>query len=920
MIFKKRLILIIACIGCSIIIYAQKSPLTIEELKSWSGVGNGSISDNGMFVYYTIHDRQQGINILTIKSTKSNWTREFINVSQNTFTSDSKKLLFKLHDSLGILELENERLSFIQDVKRFQVANDALIYHKSSDEKTLFIKSLTNNKIKGYNNVVNYTIAPSKESLLLEVNEEENRVLQILNLASNKSVQIWSDDTAMLGNWSWSADGNQLAFLVERILNENKVYELWYFNKGMYNAEKLVSNDPVGIDEGLTLAKRNPQFNDAGDYLFIALQNSNKSVLKVNPEAVQLEVWSYTDDKLYPIQDKNNGRPDFFTAVVNLSSKNVVQLEKENEKIKAKGNDMVLIEKSLGQVGLWEAEYNIEARQSYILVSTHNGSRKLISEGITNTIQKPGLSPLGKWLIYFNTNENNFFSYEVATGIRRNLTENINTTWYAHNSDEPEPSLTWHPSYNTWLKDDEAFLAYDNSDIWLIDPTGSVNPVNITNGYGKKEGIKFTLLETGNDINNLEVEPRSELLLNAFNKNNKERGFFKVNLSSKSNPLKLSMGPYQYGISVAGQDDVLGLIFPFQKAENAKVWLVTRVSATESPNYFFTKDFKTFRQLSNVQPQKEFNWYTTELHSWNALDGQKLQGILYKPEDFDPSKKYPLIFYYYEKCSDGLNLFLHPKPSQGTMNIPLLVSNGYLVFTPDISYKIGVPGQSAYNAIISSANYLSGFEWVDSSKMGLHGHSWGGYQTNYIVAHSNLFAAACSASGMSNMVSWYGSATRGPYAIYHCERSQGRMATTPWEDPESYVNNSPIFLADQVTTPLLMLNNKADHQVPFQQGLELFTALRRLGKKVWMLQYDKGDHSVERGMDAEDFHTRMVQFFDHYLKDKPAPKWMLYGIPAKLKGIEDGLELVNEKDNNGHWITPPEGGVLSLDLKNAKNE
>ena len=327
------------------------------------------------------------------------------------------------------------------------------------------------------------------------------------------------------------------------------------------------------------------------------------------------------------------------------------------------------------------------------------------------------------------------------------------------------------------------------------------------------------------------------------------------------------------------------------KARDAAVYIVQRMSVGESPNYYYTTNFKNFTPLTDIHPEKDWNWLHAESHTWKALDGSSLQGILYKPENFEPSKKYPLIFYCGEKMSEGGNRYLIPAPADGRMNIPWFVSNGYLVFTPDIYYKIGDPGQSIYNAVISAADYLSKYPWVDSSKMGLQGFELGAYAVNYLVTHTNRFAAACSASGVCDLISIYGALDENGASQYpRIEGYPYRLGATLWENPDLYIKNSPIFDADKVTTPLLTMHNKKDEIVPFAQGVEFFTGLRRLGKTAWMLQYDDGDHTVW-GPSAVDFSIRVGQFFDHYLKNAPAPVWMIKGIPARMKGIVTGLEL-----------------------------
>jgi dipeptidyl aminopeptidase/acylaminoacyl peptidase len=330
---------------------------------------------------------------------------------------------------------------------------------------------------------------------------------------------------------------------------------------------------------------------------------------------------------------------------------------------------------------------------------------------------------------------------------------------------------------------------------------------------------------------------------------------------------------------------------------------VLRSRSTESPNFFYTKDFKTFNALSNIYPERLFNWLTTELKEFKTIDGRMEQGILYKPENFDAGKKYPVLVHYYEKMSQQLNKFLTPGLSDGTINIPYFVSRGYLVFLPDIHYRTGEIGESAYNSIVAAGNYLSALPFVDGKRMGLTGHSFGAFETNYVITHSSLFTAALSDAGPSNFVSQYGS-----YELHAgislqgiVERGQNRMGANLWERPDVYIKNSPIFEADKITTPVLMVCNKLDAIVHFEQGVQLFTALRRLGKKAWMLQYDGEAHSVFQEKNQMDLTIRATQFFDHYLKGKPAPKWMLDGTPAKLKGIETGYEL----DTTGR--TPPVG-------------
>jgi dipeptidyl aminopeptidase/acylaminoacyl peptidase len=298
------------------------------------------------------------------------------------------------------------------------------------------------------------------------------------------------------------------------------------------------------------------------------------------------------------------------------------------------------------------------------------------------------------------------------------------------------------------------------------------------------------------------------------------------------------------------------------------------------------------KQYSQTNPQQAgYNWLTVELHHWKMFDGKMSEGLLYKPENFDSTKKYPIIFYFYERDAQTRYNYIAPQPVRASINVAYFVSNGYLVFDPDIFYKTGQPGEDAYNSVISAVKYLSKFKWVDTTKMALQGHSWGGYQVAYLVTRTHQFAAAEAGAPVANMTSAYGGIRweTGISRQFQYEKSQSRIGSTLWQRPDLYLKNSPLFRADKVTTPLLMMHNDADGAVPWYQGIEYFSALRRLGKKAWLIQYNGEGHGLTERRDRKDWSMRLSQFFGYYLKGERPPRWMVEGIPATLKGIDWGL-------------------------------
>jgi dipeptidyl aminopeptidase/acylaminoacyl peptidase len=331
-----------------------------------------------------------------------------------------------------------------------------------------------------------------------------------------------------------------------------------------------------------------------------------------------------------------------------------------------------------------------------------------------------------------------------------------------------------------------------------------------------------------------------------------------------------------------------------QRAKAADVMLFTRESVREFPDLWVSGfDFADMREISDANPQQsEYIWADVELVTWRSADGVSLEGLLYKPEDFDSSQTYPTVVNFYERDSDNLYRHHAPVPHRSVIRPTFYASRGYLVFMPDVRYRVGYPGESALNAVVPGVLSLVRRGYVDANAIGVQGHSWGGYQIAYMVTRSNLFKAAAGGAPVANMVSAYGGIRwgSGMSRMFQYERTQSRLGATLWEAPMRYIENSPIFWADKVETPLLMMHNDEDHAVPWYQGIEMFVALRRLGKPAWLVNYNGERHWPTDYHEKRDWNIRMQQFFDHYLKGDGPPVWLAAGIPATAKGKTLGLE------------------------------
>jgi dipeptidyl aminopeptidase/acylaminoacyl peptidase len=304
--------------------------------------------------------------------------------------------------------------------------------------------------------------------------------------------------------------------------------------------------------------------------------------------------------------------------------------------------------------------------------------------------------------------------------------------------------------------------------------------------------------------------------------------------------------------------------------------------------------FASSKQISTANPQQsDYSWGTAELMTWTSLDGDELEGLLFKPENFDPNRKYPMIVNFYERSSTELHDHIYPKPERSTINYALYASNGYVIFNPDVHYRIGYPGESCYNSVIPGVTKLIDAGFIDMDRIGVQGHSWGGYQIAYLVTKTDMFAAAEAGAPVPNMISAYGGIRwwTGLSRMFQYEHTQSRIGGTLWEYPLRFIENSPIFFVDKINTPLLIMHNDADGHVPWYQGIELFVAMRRLGKPSWMLNYPGEPHWPLKRQNQVDFDIRMMQYFDHFLKDAAEPRWMREGVPAVDKEVELGYEL-----------------------------
>jgi len=724
---------------------------------------------------------------------------------------------------------------------------------------------------------------------LREIGDSVNyKGLFALDLASKNTTLV---DSAFKGctNISMNKRGTTLMYMTTA---DSAKAEVKKYSLNMWNGQEkvmMLDTATAGMKAGWMPS---PDFktvvDENGKYLLVGTKPIPtifpKDTMALDEEKVKLDIWSWMDEEIQPMQNLNKNREAkrSYIGRIDLSDNSFLQLGEEDFEMTNYSRDTVANYFAAEVDKPWrkEASWLIPTYRDVYIVEVATGKRTLVKEKVRDNLS---FSPNQKYAYWFDRNQGHWFAFEVATGKTVNLSKSVKYPVYDEEYDTPDTPTEYDQI--GWIGD-SLFVFTDRFDIWAVNPAKPAKPRYLTKGEGRKNNVRYAVDRSGFAyVNNLEsVLQKDNWLLTSFNETNKNEGF--INLNWQTGEMSTLVAPEAYSYNTV------------RAAKDADVLIYQKGNFTEYPELYVTDGiFESPKKLTNTNPQQaEFNWGTVELFTWKSAVGKEMQGLLYKPEDFDASKKYPVLVYFYETYSDGLNSYRTPAPSASTINFTQCVSNGYVVFVPDVVYKTGQPGQDAVDCIVSGTKKLMKEPWVNADKIGIQGQSWGGYQVAYLVTATNLYACGMAGAPVSNMTSAYGGIRwgSGMSREFQYERTQSRLGATLWEDREAYIKNSPVFFADKVNTPLLIMHNDEDGAVPWYQGIEYFMALRRLGKPAWMLTYNGEDHNLMKRHNRKDLSVRMMQFFDYYLRDAPAPEWMVNGRKAIEKDENPALELIAE--------------------------
>ncbi len=756
---------------------------------------------------------------------------------------------------------------------------------KTSGTTLTLFNAITGEK-REIHQVIDYLLSDHNWAayVMSEKGEKDTLKVTLEDLASGDNRISFEKKFYLINELTFDRDAKQFAFVASRDTGECKNVALYYLQIEAMDKYSEVDSNKTGMPSGWTVSQHSDlRFSDDGNTLYfgtneIVRPEPEDSLL--DTEMAKLDVWSGFDPTIQPNQlyDLPEDRKKSYLAVFYPAEKRMVQIGSlQIDQIRTlKGESASFC------LGIDNKPYLIERtwenlwRSDVYLVDLRNGNAKLLQEASRDV---GTLSPSGEFYVWYDPEDSSWYGKNVNGSKHINLSGQFKDNFADDMNGQP-CLATARGSAGWFLKGQtEFYLVYSEWDIYLLCPEDPMRSIRFTRSPEAK--IRYRLADVTHP-DSIYLSASNYMI--GTNNRSKQETIWQIDLINTNASAERLVTDHN--------------IVYLKKADASERILFRRMSFTDYPELEATSmdlGFMLTKKLTRVNPaQSELNWGTVELVDWKSYSGIPLRGLLYKPENFDSKKSYPLIIYYYEMYQDDLHTYYPPRATASIIYPTEYVSNGYIVFIPDIRYAAGHPAKSAYDCVLSGTDFLlKAYSWIDSTRMGLQGQSWGGYQTAMLITMTNRYAAAMAGAPVSNMFSAYGGIRWGSglSRMFQYEQAQSRIGATIWQRPDLYIENSPVFHLPNVKTPLLVMNNDEDGAVPWYQGIELYMGLRRLSKPVWMLNYNGDKHNLTMLANKKDLSVRMRQFFDHYLLAKPAPVWMLEGIPALEKGKNYGLEL-----------------------------
>jgi dipeptidyl aminopeptidase/acylaminoacyl peptidase len=944
-----KLIALLAFVALTLWSNAQeKKVLDHTAYNDWKSLKSQQISKDGNYVSYEITPLK-GDGWLYIQNTKTMQVDSFPRGTGAKFSPAGEFLVFKMKptadtlrqcglkkvdkkkwpkDSLVIYRLTDKDLKTVRNIKSYQVGNEGawMAYmidsnHIDKNEMSsikkkkkwqfwkkkqkeveedkitskghiLYLYQPSTESKKEFKSVESYSFSPLDSFLLFtenkKVNKDEKELLHFYHFGTDKKETLDTNSTK-ISQIKVSHQDQYLAYVQSSDTSKTKNYRLKLYDLRDHQSYATLDSNFNGIGSGRMISPdERLVFTDQDDLLFFGVIDSKEEPAEdslTKSEKAVLDVWHYQDKRLQPQQLLEMKRDLRDNQLYTVSMQTFAPVALEKGEILARSKEHLKGDYILGyDISPYQNTYNwaVPRMTDYYRINVRTGENELIRKEVG---MGGDFAPSGRYYTYFSEDQGQHYLVDIDRSGGTCITcSEAKVVWTSDVNGMPfAPYPVGVVGFDE--KEEKVYIQSRN-DVWAFDiETRQLE--SITKEQGVKTKKKFQARFWERD--SVYVNPEN-VYFEVFDETTKDEGIYKW----------ISQNGQHYTRPLYSSNHAISSI---QRSEDGQEVIFRKSNVQDYPDLYLTdKNFRREQRLSVANPQQvDYNWANVELIQYTSYDSMELEALVYKPENYDPKKAYPMMVYFYELYSDRLHGHYTPRPTASIIYPTEYASAGYVVVIPDIRYKEGHPAQSAYDCIMAVTDeVLKRNPNIDSTRMGLQGQSWGGYQTAQLVTMTTRYKAAMAGAPVANMFSAYGGIRwgSGMNRQFQYERTQSRIGYTIWEKPELYIENSPLFHLPKVETPLLIMHNDKDGAVPWYQGIELFTGMKRLGKPCWLLNYNGDDHNLRIPANKMDLSIRMRQFFDYYLMDAPAPKWLLEGVPAIEKGEEYGLEYMGEEEEN----------------------
>jgi dipeptidyl aminopeptidase/acylaminoacyl peptidase len=841
----------------------QKQNLSLENYHKWGRLLLDKISGNEQWVAFKMFYENKS-DTLFVRSIEKDKTYSFPASKKSIFTAENFVCLSS--KELNILDLKTGKTEIINGVSDFvySKAADLLAVIISDDRKnkTLTLRSPKGKIIKTIAHFQELSMDQNGHNLLYAAQENGKSSLFLMNLKNVSQRIVITDYEGSCTNFAWQKNGGSVAF--NRSIKSQAPSFLYYYHLG---TDKLYAIDSKSLNfpnESYITDSRKFKLliSDDGQRIFFSYKIKDTSIEPNTESAVQIwngnDKWVYSDEQ-YMGQFEKTPK----TALWNPFSNTVIAVtDAWLPSLKLSGDQKYAL---LSSPKAYEPQWEMDSPRDFYIMNLETAEKKLCIEKQDAQPRSTLFSTTGKYIAYFKVG--NWWIYNISTQKHICITKNIQTK-FTGRVQLLDPDSHWGAS--GWSNDDKEILLYDQYDIWAVN-CDATSFKRLT--HGRETKTKYRITEflgdpveyneyDGVKTGNFDID--KDLVLRAEGDDGKT-GWWRWSKKSGEKAIV-------YDSKLVDQ--------LYYNSKNKKI-IYTEQDFDLSPRLVIKKNFGSAKPFFKSNPQQEkYFWGRSEMIYYKNKHGENLKGVLIYPADYDDQKKYPMIVNIYELQSYKIHQYKNPSISEyDGFNRTVASLQGYFVLLPDLVAQPENIGEAVTDCANAAVKKVLEKGIIDPSKIGLIGHSFGGYETSQIITQTDIFAAAVAGGGITDLTSLYLTVSQnsGKPDMWRFEKEQWLLAKTPVEAPSLFQKNSPIYNADKVKTPILIWAGKDDKQVDVRQSIEYYLILRRLGKKTVMLLYPDEDHVIFKTLNQNDLSSRIKQWFDYYLKDDLSAQWITKG-------------------------------------------